>query len=159
MAEKLKESQLGCILVDTLQLMQNMHILPKDIVLEHVPNETRHTGNAARDIAWHRSLSKQGRIKGFSDYIVWYGGGTIALLELKRAFGSKQSPEQIAFQELSAKMTTPYLCTFELTAAIEFVAQHYPNQSLIRYDNMRNMAQNLTIFENHRKRKKREVKA
>ena len=99
MAEKLKESQLGCILVDTLQLMQNMHILPKDIVLEHVPNETRHTGNAARDIAWHRSLSKQGRIKGLTHHLV-RRRDTTWLSE--RAFGSKQSPcpEQVAFQEL-----------------------------------------------------------
>lgn len=83
--------------------------------LIHVPNES-HTSAGYR-----MKLARMGVVAGVSDYIVFYQGGRSAAIEFKRDAKSRYSPHQISFKQECLELGMPYLGTYSIEEAIDFI--------------------------------------
>lgn len=115
------ESDICKKLVLEVRYLQQLNQLPKGMMLMHIPNEQRGSNNKLRDMLYGKHLKLMGLIPGAPDYCIWYAGGKVAWLEMKRDKTCKQSKNQKEFEQLCIAMETSYLCTYEIDKALEFI--------------------------------------
>lgn len=95
-----------------------------DFMILHIPNEHKQTGSKVRDIAYLKHLVAMGMLPGAADYIVIYEGARVAAIEFKRdKAGTKIKGNQLVFKEHADKLGIPYLCTYDIDLAIEFLTK------------------------------------
>lgn len=110
-----KESQKCKQFVNMVRQLQAYNQFPIDFEMTHVSNES--TGNDG----WRIHQWQMGLLAGVSDYVIFYEGGRVACIEFKRSAKEKQSDKQKWFQDRCIKLKVPYLLTYEIDEAIEFI--------------------------------------
>jgi len=109
------ESQLCKQFVKIVRLMKGYKQFPKAFVLIHVANESISTDR------YRLHQSQMGLLAGVADYLVLYEGGRVAAIEFKRDNKSKQTKSQLDFQQTCTDLYIPYLLTYQIDQAIEFI--------------------------------------
>lgn len=109
-----KESDICKAFCKQVKQMQSLRAFKRDFILIHVPNESFTT----KGYRYH--LASLGVYKGVADYLILYNGGWVAI-EFKRSKRESQSIHQKAFEIRCNEMNIPYLLTFSIEEAIDFL--------------------------------------
>lgn len=97
-----------------------------DFELIHIPNERIGSGNKFNDIMYHKHLKSMGMLPGAPDYVILYSLPMeafcrVAAIEFKRDKSCKLSENQKIFKSRCSDLAIPYLCTWSLDEAYDFV--------------------------------------
>jgi hypothetical protein len=91
----------------------------------HIPNEGKRSYNIARQ------LLSMGMLTGCADYLILLYGGRVIAIEFKRDKTCKLTDAQKAFRDQCLRMKIPYLCTYQVDEALEFVKLHAKSNTLV----------------------------
>ena len=96
--------------------MRDYGFFAKDFIIYHVSNEYK--ANNEWQARHRRDI---GIISGVADYTIEYYPGRVAHIELKREKTGRLSPAQKEFRDRCTQLGIPYLCTYDIQTAIDFI--------------------------------------
>lgn len=111
----IKESAICKQFVQQVKQLQAFKQFKTDFTMLHVPNEQ------LSNPAYIYHLLGLGMLPGAADYLILYEGGRVAAIEFKRDKTCRLSNSQKAFKETCDRLKIPYLCTYKITEAIDFL--------------------------------------
>lgn len=110
------ESDLCEAFVRMFEYLQKCNQFRKRMYLIHIANE-----QGRNKINYTKKLKRMGLKKGVADYCIMIEGGRVAFIEFKRHSKSDVSDAQRNFGDLCISFCTPYLLTWSVDDAIEWV--------------------------------------
>lgn len=120
--ENPKESDICKLFIRNVKNLKAYGYFKTDFEILHIPNEHKQTGNRIRDIQYLKHLSSMGMLSGAPDYLIIYKNARIAAIEFKRnKAGTKLKGNQLAFKKRAESLDIPYLCTYDIGQAIDFI--------------------------------------
>lgn len=101
--------------VNHVSILQRMKLFDCPFLMFHVANQQV---NGPR---YGKHLKELGLIAGIADYILLFPGGHFAAIEFKAGKASKVTNEQRQFEILCQNYQAPYLLTWDIDSAVEFI--------------------------------------
>lgn len=114
-----KEKTLCKLFYRRVLFLQAYNQLCNDILVIHIANEQ------FNNRYYTLELMRMGLIPGVADYLILYPGGKAAFIEFKRDGKSKQSDNQKKFEAKVTSIGFPYLLTWDVDEAIEWIKSLY----------------------------------
>lgn len=97
------------------QQLKALNYFGSEVFIFHIANE-QYT-----NIGYTRNLNSMGLTAGVADYCVLMPLRMVAFIEFKRSPRCKQSPAQVAFQQVCERLDIPYLLTSDGAQAVEWI--------------------------------------
>lgn len=113
----MKEKVICRLFYTSASMLNEYNQFPHKYIILKIPNE-RITKD--KYPGYINSLKAQGMIKGAPDYVITWNKGC-AFIEFKKDKKAKQSESQIAFSEMCKELGIPYLLTYDVDEAIDFL--------------------------------------
>lgn len=128
----LKESDLCKMFYSQVCQLKAYNYFKKPFELIHIPNERISSDNSSKDFMYLRALKQMGLVAGVPDYLILLGGGRFGAIEFKRDSKAKLSKNQEVFKDKLEKLEAPFLCTWKVAEAIDFIYRLLQDESLPR---------------------------
>lgn len=127
-APSFSESQLCEIFVRNVAKLKALGYYKCDFELKHIPNEKPRSGNKKFDANYIFKQIRMGMVLGAADYDISYKlpGESFcrtASIEFKKNKLCKLSPNQKIYKSRCIELNKPYLCTYDIDEAMEFMKQ------------------------------------
>lgn len=99
------------------ELLSLMNQFKSELFVFHVPNERRASAQ------YYAKLKRMGVVSGVADYCIFNNKGQTAFIEFKRnaAACKKLNDQQQYFRETCENFQVPYLLTYSVEEAIDFL--------------------------------------
>lgn len=111
----MKERDLCELFYKEIELKRRLNVFNKKMFIFHVANEQK------THITYTMMLKRLGLTPGVADYCVLYEGGNVAFIEFKRNEKCKLTQAQESFKNICFELNIPYLVTFNIQEAINFL--------------------------------------